>query len=984
MGRSSLKGPKRIAVLMLCLLLALSFSKPLFSYANSPNAMTVRIGWFESPYSQTDSLQRKTGLAYEYAQRIASYTGWNYEYVEGTWDELFDMLKKGEIDLLYDVSYTEERSSMFLYPQYPMGEESYYVYIRSDNTEISLEDMGSFNGKKFAVTKGTIQEQMLIEWAKRKGIFINVVEIKDDSVENTVKLLQNEVVDAFVAQDTYGGKEVCAPVTKIGSSSYYFAVSKSRHDLLRELNGALARIFDEDPYYNQKLYKKYIPSVNVSAFLTANEQRWIQKHGAIRVGYKEDYLPYCAVDENTGELTGALRDYLDIAADCMMNEKIDYVAVPYPDIEEAIGAMERGEIDCVFPIYLGPFDSERRGFMVTDSLMNSEMYLIVRKNDLTNISIEQDLTVAINEGNTSYAAFVTDYFNNWTIDLCDSVDKCFEAVADGTANGLLISSYRLYQSDSARNRYRLSMMATGQDMGFSFAIEKGNKELYSIMNRSVNLIGPQMADAVLGKYTVGERVTFIDFFRDNLIIVIIVIFVVCMIILFLVLEKLNADKRAEERLRLITATEFDSVTHLYNRNFFFEYADRMFKEQPDKKYDAVALNLDQFHTINAIGGWDFGDLVLQTMASEIEAYLEESDGLACRSQADRFNILCSSRDSYWDLFDRIQGKLNELSTNITLQLRMGVMHWQEGLRPVELFDRARTACNMVRGGHTSKLMVFNEDMRKKELRDHRLLTDLRRALEEHEFQIYYQPKYDVQTSTPYMCSAEALVRWKHKELGMISPGEFIPLFEQNCKIDLLDRYVWREVARQIAEWRDKYGVVVPVSVNLSRIDVFDPDLEQILDEIVNENGIDRSVFDLEVTESAYTDNADKVIEIVSGLRAKGHHIEMDDFGTGYSSLSMLSSLPIDVLKLDMAFIRKMDSNENDARMVELIIDIAKGLHVPVVAEGVEHEHQIEFLRSRGCEMVQGYYFSPPLPAEDFEAKYVAVFPQPLGQQNKTL
>ena len=236
--------------------------------------------------------------------------------------------------------------------------------------------------------------------------------------------------------------------------------------------------------------------------------------------------------------------------------------------------------------------------------------------------------------------------------------------------------------------------------------------------------------------------------------------------------------------------------------------------------------------------------------------------------------------------------------------------------------------------------------------------------------MHYQPQYDIQSDPPRLVSAEALVRWNHPELGMIPPGDFIPLIERHGKIGELDRYVWSEAARQVARWRDLYGVTIPVSVNLSRVDVFDPALESALDRLLAYNNLGQGTLKLEVTESAYTGNADQVIHVVESLRRKGYVVEMDDFGTGYSSLNMLSAMPVDVLKMDRAVIRKIGEGEKDTHMVALILGIARSLKIPVVAEGVETEEQVRLLRELGCPLVQGYYFSRPLPAREFEEKVV--------------
>jgi EAL domain-containing protein (putative c-di-GMP-specific phosphodiesterase class I) len=205
------------------------------------------------------------------------------------------------------------------------------------------------------------------------------------------------------------------------------------------------------------------------------------------------------------------------------------------------------------------------------------------------------------------------------------------------------------------------------------------------------------------------------------------------------------------------------------------------------------------------------------------------------------------------------------------------------------------------------------------------------------------------------------------EYGMISPGQFIALFEENGLIQKLDRFVWNEVAKQIKRWKDTYGVDIPVSVNVSRIDMFNAHIAEILENITKQNDLDNTNLLLEITESAYTDDSAQIIETVNKLRGLGFRIEMDDFGSGYSSLNMLLSLPIDALKLDMTFIKKICENPKSARLVGIMIDIARLLEVPVIAEGVETKEQVEILKKLGCDIIQGYFFSKPLPPEEFEA-----------------
>ena len=433
-----------------------------------------------------------------------------------------------------------------------------------------------------------------------------------------------------------------------------------------------------------------------------------------------------------------------------------------------------------------------------------------------------------------------------------------------------------------------------------------------------------------------------------------------------ILARVGRIIELSEGRRLISSAEHDKLTMLYSRNFFNEYAERLFTYHPEMHLDAVVIDIEQFHSVNALNGREFGNSVLALIGKEIKAFLAKTEGIAGRFEADRFYVYCIHQDDYQALLDRLQKKVDTISPNVRIRLRMGVKEWSEGVEPLVMFDHAHAACGMARGDYHKPLMMYDEAMRQKELLNQRLLNDLRVAVEEKQFKVYYQPKYNIQCNPPRLTSAEALIRWQHPELGMISPGDFIPLFEGNGLISVVDSFVWREAAGQIARWKEKFGFDLPVSVNLSRADVVDSTLVERLDKLITDNGLNYNDVKLEVTESAYTDNAKQLLDVVNQLRQTGFQIEMDDFGSGYSSLNMLSAMPVDVLKMDMKFIRNIEHNETDRRLVKLILDIAKYLEVPVVAEGVENEQQLKILKDAGCDIVQGYYFSRPLPADEFE------------------
>ena len=955
---------KRLILAAMCFALALILIVP-GALAEKPAEKTVRVGWYDSPFNQRDQFGRRSGYAYEYQQKIAAYTGWAYEYVEGSWPELLKMLEAGEIDLLSDVSFTQERAERMLFSSLPMGTESYYAFVSSSDRSVTPETLESFNGKRVGVNEGSVQAELFLEWAQEYGVQAELIPLSVTEVE-CMQMLYNGEIDVYVTIDAYGNDSACMPVCKIGQSDFYFSVSKARPDLLAELNTAMNRIQDENRFYNQQLFDQYVRGSGVNTFITTGEENWLSTHGAIRVGYRAGYLPFCDVDMMTGEFTGALKDYFEMADDSLKNTNMEFVPVAYATVDAALEALQNGEIDCVFPVNLSSFDAEEKGLITTSAFTRTELYAVVKNTDRQNALSWPETTVAIATGGVSCEVFIKVNFPTWKIMHFNSTEECFRAVRGGEANCCLVGNYRLYEFDSIMDQYSLSAVATGKSMAQAFALRRGSDHLYSILNKIIGIIPSTSVDAMIASYSYQEeKVSVLEFIKENSASVIFVIIAVSAAVIVLLMQSLKNARRANEGEKLINATELDPLTALYNKGFFFQYANRIHQDDPEKPMDAIVLDVERFHSVNALNGREFGDFVLRLIGGEIRTFLGEKEGIASRFDGDRFDIYCEHLDEYQSLFDRLQNRLNELSRNACVRLFMGVMPWEPGIDPGQQFDRAWSACNSARKGYQTRLIVYNQKMRDKELQEQRLLNDLYRAVEDHQFEVYYQPKYNVQGSTPVLCSAEALVRWHHPELGLIPPDQFIPLFERDGRISIVDHYVWAEAAKQIARWRDQYGVTVPISVNLSRLDVFDPALESVLEDLVERNKLDRKSLKLEVTESAYTDNAEHLVALIERLRGKGYEIEMDDFGTGYSSLNMLSSMPVDVLKMDKTFIQNLERDDKDVHLVQLILEIAKTLKVPVVAEGVETESQMNLLKELGCALVQGYYFSHPMPPEDF-------------------
>ena len=435
-----------------------------------------------------------------------------------------------------------------------------------------------------------------------------------------------------------------------------------------------------------------------------------------------------------------------------------------------------------------------------------------------------------------------------------------------------------------------------------------------------------------------------------------------------ILTRMIRSIELREDRQTIAGTERDHLTDLYNREFFYTYAKQYDMHHKHLDMDAIVVDVNHFHMINERFGRPYGDSVLKQIGYALRETVTDSGGIVCRREADTFMVYCPHGLDYNQILENASIWLSQDDNNENrVRLRMGVYENVDKTLEIEhRFDRAKLACDSVQGSFTKRIGIYDNLLHEQELYAERLVEDFPAAIRERQFCVFYQPKFDIQPEIPVLASAEALVRWQHPELGLISPGVFIPLFEDNGLIQELDGYVWRETAAQIRDWKDRFGFVIPVSVNVSRIDMYDPRLVDTLHGILENQGLTTHEFLLEITESAYTQDSEQIIETVNKLRSLGFQIEMDDFGTGYSSLNMISTLPIDALKLDMQFIRNAFSAREDTKMLEVIIDLADYLAVPVIAEGVETEEQMLALKAMGCDFVQGFYFSRPVPPNEYE------------------
>lgn len=428
---------------------------------------------------------------------------------------------------------------------------------------------------------------------------------------------------------------------------------------------------------------------------------------------------------------------------------------------------------------------------------------------------------------------------------------------------------------------------------------------------------------------------------------------------------MDVTEEMESRNKIEHEAQYDKLTNIYNRETFTKRTEKLLKEHINQKYTMVRVDIDRFKVINDLFGMEVGDRILKAIADDFrrEFMLIGTFG---RLDADNF-VFCVPEDSlqYNELVKRFDGLFDNMHLNYRVISRFGIYNIDDISVPIDIMcDRANLALATIKGSYIKRYAFYDDNIRNSILKEQEIVDDMDNALNEGQFVIYLQPVFSTTTKKPI--SAEALVRWNHPKKGLIFPWAFIPIFEHNGFITKLDMYVWEQVCRYLSDSKKNGRPIVPISTNMSRIDIYNPDLCKIIENLAQKYDIDHSYLRFEITESAYTDDSIQLISVINRLQNSGFSIMMDDFGSGYSSLNVLKNIPVDIMKIDRDFVNDIEDNEKSKNVLGSVIHLARRLGIPVVAEGVETEKQYEYLKGIGCGSIQGYFFSKPIPTAEFD------------------
>ncbi len=426
-------------------------------------------------------------------------------------------------------------------------------------------------------------------------------------------------------------------------------------------------------------------------------------------------------------------------------------------------------------------------------------------------------------------------------------------------------------------------------------------------------------------------------------------------------------KNALGKSRMLMA-ERDSVTGLYTKLKLYQEVRRLLAEVKEEEFAFVRLDIDRFKMINKFYGVKAGDKVLISVANELRRISAVFDNYVYgRIENDVFAVCMPyNEDNIELLVNAVQIALKKANKDYNIKVSCGVYIIKDRAMDVsEMYDRAFMAAKNCKGKFVVSISYYYDNMIEDMRQEQFVINEVNRAIAEEQFEVYLQPKINLITDKSY--GAEALVRWKHPEKGMIAPNDFIPVYEKNGIIGKLDQYMWEHICQILRKWLDEGKKPNPISVNVSRVNIYNPHLVDILKNLITKYRIPAELMNLELTESAFMEDQELVVKTVSKLHDLGFVIMMDDFGSGYSSLNVLKDMEVDYLKVDMKFLQEdHEFTGKGEKVLTSVIRMAKWLHLPSIVEGVETMEQVDFLKCIGCEYAQGYFYAKPMPVSEYE------------------
>lgn len=948
-----------IAVVLILILTMMSAVSVSAADGERPNIKKVTVGvCSKNGFAYKNANGSEEGYAIDYLNQLGAECGYDIDVVIVENEKLFDNLVFDRCDFVLTDDNPEK------YPEYISTQNSlvneYDVLYVKEDADVCYDEYDKFDGMVIGLCRGSIAEDELKIYSEQND-FTYQAKYYANEEEMLLAIAGSEVDAAVMGSLVYIDKDV-KNVAVIGKHDYRLLAKNDMQQDIDNFDYAVSKYMSENNSYINNLYNSlYWHSKAGYPALTRDEHEYVLEHPIVKVGYIGNSYPLQYTDDN-GNFGGIVKRYFDFFSEYT---GFEFEYYEYKDSDACKQDIIDGKIDMIalVPYYM---DWAKKNNMVETSwFLQVPMYEVKLNPD----------TKARKIGMTSsFAVSGQAYSDNITYINYNSVIACLDAVKNGEIDAAYINGYswKVYSEKAAYSM--LSAVNREENEVFSSLAYMDSSEINvtGIINKAIMAITLELSKnrtingVLLSVEKTNGFVNFIVKYRLY-ICLLLVIFVVC-IIAWSIFNK----KRKEETLEKLAYTDY--VTGGMNQSKFYIEGARV--KNREGKYAVGYINIQNFKYINDFYGREQGDNVLKVMAHMLDD-LMQPDGIYARMSADRFAFLVNYIDyetlkyNFDTYISDIEINISGFSDTVNIKSTCGVYlveNSDESIR--DMVDKAAIAEKRARLDSRKRIILYDAELNAEFVKNQEMTSSMKKALENNEFAVYMQPKVDIDSEVPVGC--EALVRWISPEKGFISPGDFIPLFEKNGFVTEVDFYVLEQVCRMLRRRIDEGLPVLPVNVNQSRLHVNDRMYLSMLQDMLNKYNLPMNLIVFEITESAFINDSHAMIDLINRMKSLGFKFSIDDFGSGYSSFNLLKDMQVDELKIDKEFLESTEDLKRSRYIIERIVQMAHGLDIRVVCEGVERIEQVQFLREIECDIIQGYYYSKPMPMDEYE-KYLENF-----------
>ena len=931
----------------------------------------VKVGWFECDgYYEKDQKNNLIGFGVDYLNAIAAYTGWEYEYVEGTREECLSMLQKGEIDLMSPVRNDLSLQNVKVSDEV-IGESYGYIYKLGSNFNITYEEFTKFNHMTIGIEKGNGIEKEVKRYCEEHGFqFYDIVYF--DTIDEMKSELAGRKIDAFVA-DSYVNVENLKVIGRFSNGRVTFAVSDD--SLWAPLNQAIENIKLDNLEFAEDLRQRYYSeSSQTDLEYSMEERNFLAVGRKYNVALAEEQYPISY--KSTREI-GQKGIAVDILKKIEYHSGISFNIVYVDSYAQAEKMLRNGEVDILggdiidkknvhnFSEKIEEEENHKKREYVTE-FYDMEMAFVGRKGTdmdaYLHIAVPPYMKKCISELKVIYPKYIFIEYG--------SDEECLDAILDKKVDAAVQSDLKINEMTIyARYKELQNLKFIPGNYAAAFTIRTSDVALVNILNKTLNSISDTALATIENnniQHIAMKEMSVWEFLqRYKGYIILAAVLIVLINSAGLGYRKYRKEKKEKEK------AYNDNIAGVSSMVKFRIDAEPILSSERKLKYFILSVDIEQFKIINDLYGYEEGDRTISYLGAVLKKGLDKEDYIS-RFNADCFLILKKAKEvseikEYLrQVFDKVEADIERYESHYKLIIKAGIYKiMEDDFMLSSMIDKANIAKRNLEIGHESAYALYSEAMRQTAIEEKKMENDMKKALESGQFKVYLQPQVDLKTRM--IVSAEALVRWIDPEKGIIPPFKFIPLFEKNGFICNLDYFVWEESIRTLAKWRDNGQHMVPISINLSRVDVQKSGIIESTIELLEKYRIHPKWVKAELTESVCLENDKLVMEKMELLKSQGLKVAIDDFGSGYSSLHMLKEMPIDILKIDKSFLTyDKEMQEKDEILIRDVVDLGKDLRMQIVVEGVETLEQSDFLEGIGCDIAQGYYYGKPMPIEEFE------------------